>query len=384
MSKNVKIAIGLIALALVILAVAKNQKTKKPGETKTENDSYKIGLMGPFTGDAAVYGEPLKKTIGLAVEEINTNGGIGGKKIEIIAEDAKCNGKDGTSAAQKLINVDKVKVILGGFCSSESLAAVPVAEQNKVLLLSAGSSSPKLTGISKFFFRNYPSDASQGKVLAEIAIKKGWKNTAFIQEQTDYALGVYQAFSKRYEELSGKITKEEFASNVNDFKSQLIKLKAANADVLFVDTQTPAAAERIFKQLKDLGWKPTIMVSDATSGDPKTVEANKDILENAFAAEFGTDPSNLKFKNLLQAYKTKFGSEVPYQSYAQTEYDAVYVLRDGIAAVGYDGEKLADWSRTIKDWEGASGKTTIGSDGDRLGGHIVKIIRNGKVEIYTE
>jgi len=83
----------------------------------------------------------------------------------------------------------------------------------------------------------------------------------------------------------------------------------------------------------------------------------------------------------MKIYKDKYGAEPPFQSYAQTAYDAPYLLKDGIIAVGYDGEKLAEWSRTIKDWEGASGKTTIGANGDRASGHVLKIVKDGKVEL---
>ncbi len=391
MNKTAKWIVGVVVVALVIwVLVAANKKSQQPA-SNTGNDkmmageTYKIGLLGPFTGDAAVYGEPLKKMVGIAVEEINNSGGVNGKKLELIVEDAKCNGKDASNGMQKLVNVDKVQVVLGGFCSSESLAAEPIATANKVALFSAGSSSPKLTGISPFFFRNYPSDASQGKVLADIAYnKKDWKNVAFIQEQLDYPLGIYNAFSPEFTKFGGKVTKEEFPTDTKDFRSIITKIKASNPDVVFVDTQTPAAAERIFKQMQEQKWKPNILVSDATSGDPKTVEANKAFLEGALAAEFGVDASNPKFQHIIQAYKGKYGEEPPYQSYAQTEYDAVYMLKDAIAQNSYDGTKIADWSRTVKNWDGASGKVTIGADGDRVGGHTPKVIKDGKVELYTE
>lgn len=351
------------------------------GNQQSASGPIKIGVIAPLTGDAAVYGEPFHKMVQLAAEEINKDG-VGGRQFAFIFEDGKCNGKDSVNAMQKLVNVDKVQVVIGGFCSSESLAAVPIAEANKVALFSPGSSSPDLTGRSHYFFRDYPSDASQGKVLAELSYNvKKWKKIAFIQEQLDYPLGVFKAFTATFEGLGGKVVKEEFPNNTTDFRSFLAKLRAQNADALFVDTQTPAAAERIFKQIQELRWKPKILISDAVSGDPETMKRNATILEGAFAAEFGVDPNNQKFQHMLSSYQKRYGTPTPYESYAQTVYDSVYVVRDGIAAVGYDGEKLAAWSRTIKDWPGASGLVTIGADGDRVSGHVPKVIHNGKVEL---
>src|SRR6185503_8361170 len=115
------------------------------------------------------------------VEKLNAAGGVDGKQVTMIYEDAKCNGQDGANAAQKLVNVDKVQAIIGGFCSGETIPAVPVAASGKVVLLSPGASSPKLTNISPYFFRDYPSDASQVVIYSELATQRGWKTVAVMQ-----------------------------------------------------------------------------------------------------------------------------------------------------------------------------------------------------------
>ena len=376
----VKTIIWLVVLVLVvggfILYGSKGEKKE------VAKEPIKIGVLLPLTGDGAPYGEPARNVYLLATEEINAAGGVNGQPLELIIEDSKCNGKDATSAAQKLINIDKVQIILGGFCSSESIAATPVAEAAKVALFSPGSSSPDLTGISAYFFRNYPSDASQGSVLAEAAVAKGWKKIAFLQEQTDYALGIYKAFSVRFEGLGGTIVKEEVPSNITDFRSVLTKLKAANADAFFLDPQTLPVAERVFKQMQDLKWKPVLLFNDVVGGAPEMLISYKDIMEGALTAEFTADISNPRFIKLLADYKTKYGTDILYaSSYGPTEYDAVYLIKAGIEAVGNNGEKFAVWSRTVKDLEGTSGKTTIGTDGDRIGGHTLKVIKDGKAEV---
>ena len=352
--------------------------------TPVAAEPIRIGVMAPLSGDAAAYGEPMRNMIAMAIDEINAAGGISGRQLEPIYEDDKCSGKDGADAAQKLVNADHVKAIIGLMCSSASLAAIPVAEAGQVALLSSGASSPDLTGKSRFFSRDYPSDATQGKVLAEAAYTmKKWKNVVMIQEQTDYALGLYNAFSTNFEALGGKkVVKEEYPSTATDFRSMITKLKAMKPDALFIAAQTPATAEKILKQIADLKWKPRLIVGDALSGDPKTVDANKTVLEGALAAEFGIDPANAKFQAMTVAYKARYNVDLPYQSYAQTEYDSVYILKEALMAVGEDGAKIADWLKTVSNWAGASGSVTIGADGDRVGGHVLKVIMGGKVGIY--
>ena len=370
-----------VLVAVIIVGLGWWALGNKGGSTVSETGPIKIGVIGPFTGDAAVYGEPMRNTIQLAVDEINANGGIGERQVEVIFEDGKCDGTAGASAAQKLVNVDKVQSIIGGFCSGETIPSVPIAAEGKVVLLSPSASSPALTDISAYFFRDYPSDAKEGQVLAAVANQKGYKTMAFIQEQTDYAAGLYGSFDKSFTALGGKTTNEQFPTSNTDFRSTLTKIKAQKPDALFIDTQTPAAADRILKQMSELGWKPQIFVSDVTMGDPDTLSKDKALLEGAIGAEFVPNATDPKLAKLLQDYKTKFNKDMPYVGYMACTYDAVYVLKDGIATVGNSGEKLAAWSRTIQNWAGASGLITIGSNGDRVSGHQAEVVKNGKTEL---
>ena len=195
MNNGVKWGIGVVVAVIVLwggwaLFAPSNTTDETPvvtEEPEEDTSPIVVGFISPLTGDAATYGEPGQKVTQLAVAEINNAGGINGRELQVIYEDGKCNGKDAASAMQKLVNVDKVQAVLGGFCSGESLAAAPIANANKVLLFSPGSSSPDLTEAGPYFFRNYPSDESQGKVLAEVAYNtKEWKKVGVIQEQLDY------------------------------------------------------------------------------------------------------------------------------------------------------------------------------------------------------
>lgn len=379
MKRTTKIVI-IIVIILLLGAIVFFQNKQQPG---FNSDTIQVGVLLPLSGDAASYGEPARNVFELARSEINSSGGINGKNLEFIYEDSKCNGRDAVNAAQKLVNVDKVQFILGGLCSTESFAAVPVASAAKVAMASSVSTSPKLTGISPYFFRTSPSDASQGQLDAQAAANKGYKKVAVIQEQLDYPLGLYQAFDQSFQAQGGKTVVEAFPEGAADFRSILTKLKAANPDALFLDPADAPTGQRILKNLKDLGWRPKLLINEVIAGDVKLLSDYKDILEGAIGAEFVARLDNAKFRHLLDAYKQKYGQDLPYQSYGQTEYDLVYLLKDGLIAAGNNGEKLAAWSRTIKDWQGASGVITIKPDGDRTTGYSPEIVKNGKMEAYT-
>src|SRR3989344_2301048 len=185
--------LGWSVLVVVILAVAAYLVWGPTRDESPMEGTIRIGFIGSLTGEAASYGEPQRDALKLAVDDINSSGGIGGRTVEIIYEDGECSGEGGANAAQKLVNVDKVEVILGGSCSSETLAALPIVEKAGVVIVTGSATSPDLVNKSKFFFRVYPNDSAQGTVLANAAYAKGWKNVAVIQEQTDYPLGIYKA-----------------------------------------------------------------------------------------------------------------------------------------------------------------------------------------------
>src|SRR3989344_2773270 len=358
--------------------------TSGGGGTPVQTEGpFKIGVIAPLTGDGAIYGEPMRNVLVIAAEEINAMDAATTDDIELVIEDGKCDGTGGASAAQKLVNVDKVQAILGGFCSGETIPSVPIAAAGKVVLFSPSASSPALTGISPYFFRNYPSDSKQGEVLADVANKKGYKTIAFLTEQTDYATGLYNSFKTSFEALGGTVTNEEFPTANTYFRSTITKVKAAAPDAVFISTQTPQAAERILKQMSELGYKPQLFVSDVTMGEPELLMKNKALLEGAIGAEFVPDQSNAKLAALMAKYKEKYGKDMPYIGYMSTTYDAAYAIVDGIKAVGYSGEALAAWSRTIANWEGASGATTIGANGDRVSGHKAEIVKDGKATLLT-
>jgi len=385
----VKWIVGIIVLALVVWGVIATQKKEakqnQTAQTPTQAETYKIGVIAALSGDAADYGETARNVLTISSEEINNSGGINGKKVDLIYEDGKCTGQDGATAAQKLVSVDKVQVILGGTCSSETLAAVPIVAAQKVLLFSSLASSPDLTGISPYFFRNHPSDAYQGKVLAETAYnKKGWKKVAVLSEQTDFTQGIYKVFKQTFENLGGTVVNENFVTDTKDLRSSLTKLQAAKPDALLLNANSPVSGQVALTQLNDLKWKTPLMAIDVIMGNPKLLSDYKSLTEGMIGAEFGVDPANPKFEHLLDVYKQKYGKDLIVQSYMQNVYDSLYIIKDGIQAVGLNGEKLAAWSRTIKDWDGASGKVTIDANGDRAGGHKPEIIKDGKVIPFTE
>lgn len=351
-------------------------------ESSQASDTVVVGGLLPLTGDGAAYGEPMQKVANIALDEINANGGIGGKKMVIDWQDGKCNGSDAVTAANQLIDVDKVQIIDGGFCSSETLAVAPIAEREHVVVLSPGSSSPDITNAGDYIFRNYPSDATQGKVLAAEATKRGYKKIAVIVEQNDYTLGIKKAFETNYGS-AGTLDVQTYLPDDTDFRTALLKLKSGKPDALFVIPQTPAKADLIFKQFEDMKWKVPLIGDDVIAGYPDLLTKYSKTVEGMLVAEFNYDKSNPKFADLQAKFKQQTGKDLPYASYASTVYDSVYIIKEAIEKVGNNADAIKGYLYSIKDRPGLAGKLTFDENGDPVAGHSLEVVKSGKVVAYT-
>ncbi len=378
-----KTILVFLTLLVLILSACEQQPQQTGGKVKQTQaqGTYKIGIMYPLTGDAAAYGVPIQKTTKYAADEINAKGGINGKKIELIYEDSKCNPKDGNAAAQKLINLDKVKVIIGGVCSGETLGAAPVANENKVVLISPSATSPDITDKGgDFVFRLSPSDAFAGVVASNYAYNDlKLKKTAIISESTDYAQGLRRVFKENYAKLGGEIVADEtFNSEDTDFRTQVTKVKAANPDAVYLVPQTKAKGVLLVKQLKEAGVSRQLLTAEVMIGRDVVKESGADV-DGMIGVEQKFDDKSSKAAPILAKYRQDAKEEAPFPAYMSAGYDIVYLLSDAIAKNGYDGEKIRDYLYSVKDYSGAVGKVSLDRNGDVVLDFSVKQIKNGEL-----
>ncbi|GIW66978.1 MAG: ethanolamine utilization protein EutJ [Candidatus Parcubacteria bacterium] len=386
MNKTTKIIIGVVVLVIILVGgyyllgkkYSVNQPIVSPTPTTTQQpapeEPIKIGFIGPLTGDVASIGENIKTALEIAKDEINQTG-INGRKIEIIYEDGKCDPKAAVDAANKLINIDKVKIIIGGICSSETLAVAPLAEQNKVILFSSASTNPKISEAGDYIFRNVPSDNYQGNFAAEF-IKNNMKvnKVAILKCLSDWCLGVAEAFKNKFKELNGEVAAEEsFKQDARDLRSQLTKIKASKPGLIYFVSYTEGTIVGI-KQIKELGIKSKIFGADAWS-DPKIWQELGTIGNGALYVE----PANKALpQNFIDEMNKRTGGK-EIVVYAPRAYDILKLLAQLITQNGYDSEKIKNALYQVKDYQGIADNYTFDQNGDIVSAkYIVKEIQNGK------
>ena len=334
-----------------------------------------LGFIGPLTGDAANIGQSARIATEFAVEEINAAGGIDGRELSIVYEDGACSGKDASSAANKLIHVDGVPVIIGGLCSGETLSFTGAAEQSGTVVLSYCSSAPAISQAGDYIFRNYPSDSYQGVFTADyVKNTLGVSNVAILFVKSDWGNGIKDVFVEEFERLGGSVVIEEgYDQTSRDLRTHLTKVKAAEPELLYFLGYTEASIPGI-TQARELGLDIPLFGGDAW-GDSTIWESVGEAGEGAMYSVVNA-PLNDAFRSEMRA---RTGSE-DITVCAPQVYDAVHVVADVIEKVGVDAEAIKNDLYSTVYYGGVSSEVIdFDENGDlEFADYLVQVVRDGR------
>ena len=339
-----------------------------------------IPLAAPFTGPLASFGEGMRNGALLKAEEINSKGGINGRKVEILLEDELCDPKEAATVATKLAGDPKISIVVGHLCSSASLAALPIYKEARLPAISPASTNISLGKMSPYYFRNVYRDDFQGLFLARYAKNiKGYKKVAVFYEMNDYSMGLMKAFMAEAKKNGIRILgKEAYTAETTDFKPQLTKFKMMRPDAIFIPGYAPQGT-LIISQAKSLGMKNVAFLG-ADGLDDNLMLKNPDTEGLFVTTPFIPDKAGPQAAGFIKAYQKKFGIDPNW--FAANTYDAVGIAAAAIAVSGNDREKvrayLASMNSKDKAYDGVAGKTYFDKNGDCLKDAFVKEIKNGK------
>lgn len=248
------------------------------------SETVKLGVIAPMSGDAAAFGEEQKHVLDYAVAQKNSEGGV---QYELVYEDGQCNGPEAVTAFQKLVDVDGVDFILGGLCSSESLAIAPLLESSGVIAMSSLSSSPELANVSPNFISFSYSDSAVGIGIADEL--KQFETVAIITEQNDYNTALTDVVVAELEGAGVEIVyNEEFEKGETQFRSMIQELKAAGADAILFNPNLGVSAESLVRQMAEVSeWQPHL-VGGIVLKMPSIIEIAPEFLEGSVAIDVDT------------------------------------------------------------------------------------------------
>ena len=342
-----------------------------------------IGSISPLTGTNAVQGLDMKRGEQMALEEINAAGGINGRPLKIIWEDTESSPRGGMDAVHKLVEINKVPLIIGAYSSGISLPTGQWTNSKKVIQIAEASTSPKLREIGPYFFNIIGLDEVMGTMLAEFALESGARTFASITVNNPFGIGI-EIWTKKTIDKAGKKWLEavRYDEKKTDYRAEIERLFAKKPEVVFF-TAYGTESKLILKQAYEMGLKP----SKGWYADYPTMWCNEVIpvsAEGIRGLECGMT-GGTRLEEYQAAYKRRYGKEAKQTAFGAYAYDATWIAALALGMAGStDTDKIAKALHTVsKIYNGVTGDKSFDKDGMQVIDYYQRMVyRGGKLVPY--
>jgi branched-chain amino acid transport system substrate-binding protein len=333
-----------------------------------------LGLTTALTGNLALLGTQARNGVEFAVDEINANGGIAGKKLALTTEDTGASSTDALNAMNRILE-GKPLIIFGSMISPHIFAQTEGVTKSETPFL-VGATNAKVTAQgSKWLFRTHVHDGQLADLIPEYLVKSLEKTKPGIMAVADdYGLGASKGIQAALAKLNATpAAVTSYAPSDKDMSAQLLEIKDKGADSLILFGR-PADVTLVIKQMNDLGIKLTTignasMVAQTTLNNLSAAEADGGYAIGGMIPQTSTDTKILDWaKRVQEKYK------VPADNFTVSYYDTVYMLKSIIEKVGCDKPAIRDALAATKDWKGMLIYYQADARGDLA--HTLGIYRN--------
>jgi branched-chain amino acid transport system substrate-binding protein len=315
--------IGIVVILLILGVVIGGSHNRKSSDS---TDPIRIGASLSLTGVAADFGDMSKKAMELAVAEINENGGMEGRKVELYIEDDKTAPQDALSAYRKLVDIDHVDAVVGGLFDFTAQPLFPLAQNEKVTFVSPVNFAIEDSFVlNDYIFVMYPTFESVVRQLKDSIDKKGVKQMSMLRFQSDFSAEIEETIEEVLTELNkpALITETYPEIGNSSFRTPIVKLKEKNPDAIFLD-MLDFDISRYLVEAKNLGFTPQLFAYTTLRDVLDKGETDPALLEGAIMLDWEI-PSD----DFTKRFEAKY-SEKPRRG-ADKSYDAVYMLAEAIA-----------------------------------------------------
>ena len=292
-----------------------------------------LGMVTPLSGSSAAIGPYMENGAKLAVSEINADGGVDGRDLELIVEDGACDAKTAAAAANKLVT-QEIVVSVGGYCSGATLPTLPIFNKAGVPMLIPAANSTELVdqGLENVFLIN-GTGTQQADAAVAYMEKAGATKVALMDDNTSYSVDIANLTAERLKESGGPelVAQESVTAGESDYSANVNAVLKANPDFVYW-TGYYQEGGLIIRQLRQAGYDGAIMVADG-SVDVKLLEiAGEQNAEGILATMTQTPDTIEGAEGWISDYKEQFGAEPG--PYSTQSYDAVRVAAEAIREAG--------------------------------------------------
>lgn len=369
----------VLGLALAVSFMGCKEGTS--GSGAAGSGTIKIGFIGPLTGSASSYGQSSEKALKLFEEQINKEGGINGKKVQVIYVDDEGKAASCVTGGKKLINSDKVVAIVGPVTSTCANSLAPICQASNIPMITGTGTDVNITTAGDCVYRTCFTDPFQGKVMADFATGDLKAQTAAIlyNNGDDYSKGLAEAFKSTF---SGTIVDTEtYNPGDKDFNAQLTKIATKKPDVLFLPEYYSDVGV-IAREARNMGITATFLGGDGFDS-PQLFSIGGDAVNGVyFSHHFSPSDTSEVVTKFISDYKAKYNSEP--DAFAALTYDTGKVLCECIKKAGSTDANAI--KNALKDYNAAGVTGNIKFDSDRNAVKTAVIIKtvDGKETLYKK
>jgi len=345
-------------------------------------DTIKLGVAGPHSGDLASYGLPTVKAAELVVKDINSKGGILGKKVELMVEDDVCKPEVATNTATKLVS-QGVHVVLGHICSGATKAAMGIYKDSKMISMSPSATNPGLTQSGDYpnFYRTIASDDAQARLEVDFVLDVlKLKKIAVLHDKGDYGKGLAM-FAKKFLEESGRgevVLYEGVTPGAVDYSAVVQKIKRSKAEAVIFGGYHPEAS-KIVGQMRKKKMKAFFVSDDGVKDDTFIKVAGK-YAEGVYATGPKDVSSNPLAIKATEDHKKTYGKDPG--AFFLNAYAAAQALLNAVEKAGSTDYEAVSKALRTEYVETPLGKIRFDDRGDAIGvGFAMYQVKDG---VYYE
>ncbi len=340
-----------------------------------DSQAIKLGAIYPLSGPLSFLGAGNKIGAEIAIDLANKQGGINGKKLELVLEDSKSETVAGLTAFKKLVEIDKVPLVFTTL-TSVAMAIKPIVDKTGVLLF-AESTHPKLIEGSNLILRNFPTVDNSAKKAYQFALENKYKNIAVLYAEEEWGQQAFNSMQQICEAGDCKIVAgSPFTKSATDLRVEILKLKAAKPDLVVIFAIGPASAIA-FKQAKELGLNAKMLGFVICSQLESVYRDFLQYLNNVSTLEVLMDKNNQSYELLNQEFSRRYPQRYLDQEVYLT-FDAINIVIAALRNNNNSGKEIRDYILNKKLFFGASGKIEFENNGDSKRTWMIQEIKEAK------
>ncbi|MCD6436078.1 MAG: ABC transporter substrate-binding protein [Clostridiales bacterium] len=383
--KKITWLLVIVLIFAFALTACSAPAAEKNTDDQVAQEVVKFGIFEPLTGAYAAGGAMELEGIELAHELYPE---VLGMKIEVISLDNKSDKVESANAATKLVDQEKVNVVIGSWGSSFSMAAGPIVEEAGIPAIGTSCTNPLVTLGNDYYFRVTFIDSFQGVVMANYAYDVlDARKVVIVQDiSNDYAVGLASFFTNEFIRLTGDedaiVSVVNYNTGDQDFTAQLTNIKGLNPDAIFAPGGYSESA-MLIKQAKELDLKAPFIGGDSWEA-PEFLEIGGEAVNGAVFSTFfdAAVPLTPESEVFIKAYREKYGKDPA--SVTALAYDAYILAIDAIErANSTDPQAIRDALAETVGFDGAAGIVTLDANGDAVKNAVIKTVKNNEFTYLT-